>query len=67
MTASDSWKCLHWNLGILYVMDKVRNIITCDPCRLSDHINPLEISLLDDMDEIEGLNKAQTLDLLYRR
>lgn len=59
-------KALHLDLDIPYVKDEINNYSSRYLQRLSDHINPLAISLLDESEETRRLKRVHILDLPFR-
>ena len=58
---------IHRDLKIPWIKDEVRKYSEKYLDRLSDHINPLAISLLDDSLEVSRLKRFHVLDLPFRK
>lgn len=55
----------HKDLEILVVKEEIKRRSSRYLQRLSNHSNPLAISLLDDSEEIRRLKRVQVLDLPF--
>lgn len=60
-------KTIHDDLKIPPVKDEIRKLSANYLERLSNHVNPLAISLLDDTEEITRLKRYHILDLPFRK
>ena len=57
---------LYNDLKIPYVLSEIRKFSNKYLQRLSDHVNPLAISLLNDSDEVCRLKRYHVLDIPFR-
>ena len=58
--------CIRKDLNVLSVRDEIKRFSEKYLQRLSDHINPLAVALLDDSTETRRLKRAHILDLPFR-
>lgn len=59
-------KAIHRDLGVPFIREEINDFSSRYLQRLSDHINPLAISLLDDSLAIRRLKRVHVLDLPFR-
>ena len=58
--------CIRKDLNVLSVREEIKRFSEKYLQRLSDHINPLAVALLDDGTETRRLKRAHILDLSFR-